>query len=288
MGIKNLKKQNKKLNFDLVDVVSQMDPSESGKLMPFLLKMYKKRFLINEKEDVASIKSKEYIEVDGNSQRMEIIIKDIIMSKFGHENLEYLTKFNEHLENKRIENPDITSYNDWDQIRSEVVKADIKILDKELSKQVEVIHQDETWLILKPLSFKASLVYGSNTRWCTSMKNECDYFYRYSKNGILVYTLNKSNGKKYAFYSSPEEFSVWNQVDNRIDSLETNIPFELLLKIKEFSDLEHNVTNFYKFSVEEVQNYENMMNIHKKESFYGEVPLLTEVGRPVLVENGTR
>lgn len=262
MNIKTLKKQNKELNINLVDVLSQFDPSESGKLTPFLLKMYKKQFLINKKEETKNRSNYEPTVLEkvmdkASLPKMDQLIRNVIMDRFGYENIEYLIKFNEHLENKRVENSDITSYGDWSQIRSEVVKAEIKMLDKELSKQVEIIHQDETWLILKPLSFKSSLVYGSNTRWCTAMKSEPSYFYRYSKNGILIYVLNKSNGNKYGFFSSPEEFSVWNQVDSRIDSLETNIPLDILLKIKEVSNFEYNPNNFSKFSREEIKNYEN-------------------------------
>jgi hypothetical protein len=62
------------------------------------------------------------------------------------------------------------------------------------------------------------------------------------------------NGSKYGFYSSSEEFSAWNQIDKRIDSIESNIPFELLSKIKESSDLTTNPTNYSKFSEQELKN----------------------------------
>lgn len=239
MGIKNLKEQNKSLNVNIVDLLSEFDTTKTKKLTPFLVKLLKE------------------VRENRNSLLSDVkrVYKEVLVDYLGHRNLEMLKHFASHLENNRITNTDINSYSDWDQIISETNKADLKLLDKEISKQVEVIHQDDEWLILKPLSFKSSLAYGSNTKWCTAMRTEPDYFYRYSKNGILIYVINKINGVKYGFNSSPEEFSVWNQKDVRIDSLETIIPSNLLLKIKEFSNLSVHGCNYDKFSNEEINNY---------------------------------
>jgi hypothetical protein len=235
MGIKNLKEQNKNLNINLIDIISEFDETKTKKLTPFLVKMFKKD--------------------NKTFNRIKDIYKEVLMDFLGNENIRVLKSFAEHLENNRIDDTDINSYSDWSNIIAETNKAEIKLLDKEISKKIEVIHEDDKWLILKPLSFKASLAYGSNTKWCTAMKSEPSYFYRYSKNGILIYVIDKINGIKYGFNSSPEEFSVWNQKDVRIDSLETTIPTELLLKIREFSDLSVHVCNFNKFSEEEVEDF---------------------------------
>lgn len=263
MNIKDLKKQNKNLNIDLVEILSHLDPTESCKLTPFLLKMYKKTFSPYDGSKLRICDNRGLL-LEDSKPNMKQLVTNIILHSFGCNNIEYLVKFNEHLENKRISNTDITTYTSWDEIREEVSKAELKLVEKELTKQVEVIHQDEEWLVLKPLSFKSSLAYGSNTKWCTAMKNESDYFYRYSQNGILIYVLNKFNGKKYGFYSSPEEFSVWNQVDVRIDSIETCIPHEILLKIKEFSNIERYGNNFQNFSLEAVEEYEKTRSLQEK------------------------
>lgn len=248
MNIKKLKLQNPNLNISIVDILSKLDPSDNNKLTPFLIKMYKKK--------VESFIGEYHNEKRSFTEILENNIKDHIGDAIGWQNLENLVNFNNHLKNNRIENSDVTSYNSWDNVTSELNKAELKLIDKSICKQIEVVFEDDSWLVLKPLSFKASLTYGSNTRWCTAMKNEPSYFYRYSKRGVLVYVINKTNGVKYGFFSCPEEFSVWDQVDNRVDSLTTNLPYELLLTIKDSMDPEKNSNNHSKFDESELKSSE--------------------------------
>jgi hypothetical protein len=160
----------------------------------------------------------------------------------------------------------------WEDLLVQKGIADVKLMDKQLTKQVERIYEDSTWLVIKPLSFSASLAYGSGTKWCTAMKNEPSYFYRYASEGILLYVINKINGKKYGFNSSPSEFSVWNAVDTRIDSIESGIPYEILTVIREKSNLSTNPKNSELFSDEEIKN---------KNDFYGKKSLLEDIGEPI-------
>jgi hypothetical protein len=255
MSIKTLKKQHQDLTINIVDILSSMDPSEDNKMTPFLIKMYRKHFDKEKNKEVIDNNRPQPLKLSKMaSPNLNNTIRDVIFNVMGYEQFEKLVLFNSHLKNKRIENTDVTTYSDWSDIEVELSKAELKAIDKEMLKQIEIIHQDDEWLILKPLSFKASLTYGSNTKWCTAMKNNPHYFYNYSRNGILIYVINKVNGSKYGFYSSSEEFSAWNQIDKRIDSIESNIPFELLSKIKESSDLTTNPTNYSKFSEQELKN----------------------------------
>lgn len=256
--IKTLKKQNPDLVFDMVDMLKNFDPTENNKLTPFLIKELQKRIYQQDGDDEVA---PDIIDVDWveehtsrliiSKNRLELSIKNILFDLLGWDNLNSLPNFVDHLNNKRIENPDVTSYSSWDEFLTEISKADLKMLDKELSKQIELIHQDEVWLILKPLSFKSSLTYGSNTKWCTASKYNEEYFYDYCQRGMLIYIINKVNGKKYAFYNDNIELSVWDQVDNRIDSMQTSIPYNLLLKIR---DVEF-VKNADSFSEEELTFY---------------------------------
>jgi len=68
------------------------------------------------------------------------------------------------------------------------------------------------------------LKYGANTTWCTASKNNPDTFKRYSKNGCLVYLVDKTetkkkNYQKIAFYNNSGkplsgEVTVYTQNDN--------------------------------------------------------------------------
>ena len=129
--------------------------------------------------------------------------------------------------------------------------AELKECEKEMESQILRIFEDDEWLILRPLTFEASKKYGSNTKWCTTMERDSDHFDRYGK-GILIYTLNKKTNLKIASYKALDnpEFSFWNATDERIDSLDAQLPFEILSVIKK--EVENNKVGNTSISVKKV------------------------------------
>jgi hypothetical protein len=130
-----------------------------------------------------------------------------------------------------VKQNDLSKYSTFEDISNSVSIAEMTATNKDMEKQVKVILDDEEWLILRPLTYASSKKYGSNTKWCTTQENNPEYFFKYSKRGVLIYTINKKTGYKVAtFYSldkSEPEYSWWNQKDTRIDSLEAEISHEL-------------------------------------------------------------
>jgi hypothetical protein len=128
-------------------------------------------------------------------------------------------------------------------MESQVSLAELKLVSKELQAQTEVLYDSDEWLVLKPLSFEASLKYGATTKWCTAMKHDPDYFSRYSRRGILIYCINRSTGNKVAAFKNLNtdyeyETSFWDVKDIRIDSMEANLPSHILDIIKyQFSNV---------------------------------------------------
>jgi len=62
-----------------------------------------------------------------------------------------------------------------------------------------------------------------------------EYFARYTKEGILIYCLNKKNGNHVAVFKQlieDYELSFWNLLDKRIDSMESNLSLEVMNVIK--------------------------------------------------------
>jgi hypothetical protein len=94
-----------------------------------------------------------------------------------------------------------------------------------------------------------------------------EYFLRYSRNGILIYIINTKTGKKVACHSSLVEensTSFWNEADNRVDSIDTNLPDFILEKLR--VELKSGVDNF-SFLSEEKQKIElDKIHITLKES----------------------
>lgn len=90
---------------------------------------------------------------------------------------------------------------------------------------VEVLYEDDDTLFVIPKTYKGSLKYGSNTRWCTASKNNPDTFNRYTKNDLLAYLIDKTDKttpqyRKLAFYSSWNNGGITNSIDiyNTIDN----------------------------------------------------------------------
>jgi hypothetical protein len=105
-------------------------------------------------------------------------------------------------------------------------------------------------------SFEASLKYGAGTKWCTAMKNEPEYFYRYSKNGILIYLINKVSGRKFGCYSEENNrVNIYNEVDESIDSFHMGLPYHTLTKLMGFLDRNLYENNVSLFSEEEMINH---------------------------------
>jgi hypothetical protein len=65
-----------------------------------------------------------------------------------------------------------------------------KLLEKNLSKEINVVYEDDEWFLLKPLTLESSVKYGYGTKWCTASKDHSEPFYEYSSRGILIYIIN--------------------------------------------------------------------------------------------------
>jgi hypothetical protein len=154
---------------------------------------------------------------------------------FNFSDLKTFQKFCVYNERGLVRQNDLSKYSTFEDISNSVSVAEMTANNKDMEKQVKVILDDEEWLILRPLTYASSKKYGSNTKWCTTQENNPEYFFKYSKRGVLIYTINKKTGYKVAtFYSldkNEPEYSWWNQKDTRIDSLEAEITNDLRLII---------------------------------------------------------
>jgi hypothetical protein len=123
-----------------------------------------------------------------------------------------------------VKNNDLSTYDSFEKIQSAVSVGELKLIEKEMEKEVIKIHSDGEWLILRPLTTLSSEKYGYGTKWCTTMST--DYFLNYSKDSILIYIINRINGLKTAFHYSLKDKSIsfWNAEDQRIDSMQANLP----------------------------------------------------------------
>lgn len=208
-----LKEQHPDLNISLIDIISYLDPTDSYKYIEFLIKNFKR--------------DSQYY-----SPNKEEFMGYMGVFLFGSGEIETLNEFERHSRANRIKQKDISQYTNFLEL-NDVVKAAEEIENrKKIEKEILNIHEDDTWLILTPLSFEASKVYGANTKWCVTQEK---YWNQYLTTHRLIYVLNKKTDTKIAFSRdfSKEKFQAWDQLDKEVDPMFINfIPDELFLKIR--------------------------------------------------------
>ena len=170
-----------KLTIDLLDLLKKYDPSAQSKSSQF---KYVK-WLVTCTDEIDSLKKSildeftDWLENDFNKDCAtfdelvkEGFIKGVDSDIFKFKSVE---AFNTVLESAK-------------QLR------ELKRREKEFHKYYE----DDDYIIGAPLTYEASLTYGSNTKWCTASRDTSNHFYSYSKN-TLIYFISKKNHNNETF-----------------------------------------------------------------------------------------
>lgn len=226
-----IKKQYPELNITIIDLFNKIDGTKSYKYLPLLCKIFGQRFSpkIYSKDERLIVESDHKstlmtygVSTDGISFNEMYAIRDIL-ELFNRSDIQTFIQFKDLMEKGVIENKDITSYKDIEELGAAITLSMIKENEKELEGQAIKVFEDEKWLAVRPLTFQASSKYGSGTKWCTTYKREKNYFEKYWRTGILVYFINKKTGYKFGGFKELDkggELSFWNSADSRVDYLE--------------------------------------------------------------------
>lgn len=243
--IKTLSQQFPELTVSLLDAIKLIDPSgDKRTYCELLTKLVKNKY----EDDLNEVRLKETYDefkyetkLDDTDLVQNNLIWIRLMHEFvagyiGREILDSVKKLHE-LREKKVITTDISSYRNIKDVLGDISVAELKNMDSELQKKIERVYEDQEWLILKPLTYESSRKYGSGTRWCTTSSDTSEYFNKYA-HGILIYVLNKVNGLKVAVHADLrngkyQDLSFWNQTDQRVDSMETGLPVDVLQKIRE-------------------------------------------------------
>ena len=270
--IDELKKQHPYYDKSFIDVLSYV--FEKPKYVEMAIKLFKHKttditpewlsMVKHDLVDMYCIPKEKIDNLHPNELEMMFCFYNVLV---GSRHAELLTNFVDYNERKLINQSDVTTYKSFDEMESQVSLAELKLVSKELQAQTEVLYDSDEWLVLKPLSFDASLKYGASTKWCTAMRNDPEYFTRYSRRGIVIYCINRSTGDKVAAFKNLNtdyeyETSFWDVKDIRIDSMEADLPNHVLDIIKyQFSNV--TVTNWELMSDEakgQKHTYEKSFN----------------------------
>jgi len=282
--INELKKQNPDLTINLIDVAQIL--FKKTKYVELFLNVFKNQ-ITEAENDETKLEIKKLLKTDFNvddttidklSYLQLIAFWRLCNETITRDTFTTIDKFIDYNERNLISNNDITKYKSLEEIQLQISLSDIKNFDKELEKQIVKLHDDDTWLILKPLTVEASRKYGVGTKWCTTMKDEPHYFNKYTKNGILIYCINKLTGDKVAVHcdlANKNDISFWNIKDIRIDSMFCNLPLYILQVIK--SDIIYNdKSNLNLLETIDLDLYNRCLNdgsLKKISEVYEDIPI---------------
>jgi hypothetical protein len=232
-------------NFNIVEVIEVFTPTGKSKYVDMLLRiMCNTPNLKEHGDEIIEYITNQYDFVDKEDLKKFSPIQLLLMYKFvdtyfNSDDLNNYKKFCEYNERNLIEQNDLSKYKNYEDIMTQVNIAEIKVEMKELESEVVRVHEDDEWLLVRPTTFLASKKYGSNTKWCTTSEQNPEYFLKYAERGVLIYCMNKKTGYKVAsFYSlkkSDPEFSFWNQKDEKIESMDSELSDSMLRIIREVS-----------------------------------------------------
>jgi len=273
--LKELKKQYPELNITVFDILCRLDTTKTHKYLALLCKLFGERFDFKKQNVDSSVYAHRIKEMRERLQNYGIDCEGLttnqiyfvwyLSDNFSHNLYSTFSEFTELMERGLVEKNDVTSYSSVDEMRGAITLASIRAFSNEMENQIIKEYEDETWVMVRPLTFLSSLKYGAGTKWCTTSKHEKHYFERYWRQGILVYFINKKTGYKFAGYREfdNKELSFWTAEDQRVDFLDVNIDdylFPIVCKI--FKSLDSN-KNLCSAELQEQVHQECLTEIEK-------------------------
>lgn len=129
-----------------------------------------------------------------------------------------------YIENKDIYHKD---YADLSLLSYVIDNAELAKDEKTFVREehANVLIENDRYLLLQPTTHRGSLKYGAGSKWCTASKRDPEVFNRYTRNGYLIYLIDKTkkisgSGSKIALYMEYAECSINGKIDfyNTIDS----------------------------------------------------------------------
>jgi hypothetical protein len=97
-----------------------------------------------------------------------------------------------HKNPSKYDKKDINQFVDLSELEEASNQAKLKLSRKEQKETgVDKVYEDDDFLVLMPKTHKASCRYGSNTRWCVTMRGHSGYFENYFTQGPIFFLMDK-------------------------------------------------------------------------------------------------
>ncbi|GHT25514.1 hypothetical protein AGMMS4957_20440 [Bacteroidia bacterium] len=110
--------------------------------------------------------------------------------------------------------------------------------------EAERMYEDDTFVVVHPLTKAASCVYGKGTQWCTAAANCYNSFNYYNGMGNLYIIINKKRGKKFQFqfetrsFMDETDYEINSPIFNTIEATSGLVDFILQKFIELWEDRE--------------------------------------------------
>lgn len=116
-----------------------------------------------------------------------------------------------YIENKDIYHSDYSDINFLFETLEEAKELkEEKTFNKE--EHVNVLIENEDYILLRPKTHRGSLKYGKGTQWCTAQTNYPGHFNSYNRDGYLIYLLRRK-----------EKGDIWDKVAFYIESSDVTL-----------------------------------------------------------------
>jgi hypothetical protein len=296
--IRDIKEKYPILSWSVIDLLSEIDKSGTNKYLNLMLKIIEESGALSAKGQIAydlehekkywlmRINSKGFNktieDMDSDDILKYIMFCSIVDNITDNNFFSLINDFMSLVEDNYIKGLDVNQVTTMEQVKFLVNTHMIDKISNEMSKQVIKVHEDDKWLLVRPITWKSSLKYGSSTKWCTSSDTNPDHFFRYSERGILLYCINKVKGTKTAFFKTTAdkydtETSFWNEKDTRIDSMESDLDAYILDIIRNIEKVSNRELGGEIYKKSFAENYEK-----KQPSTINEMgPSLEEYENPI-------
>ncbi len=230
-----------------------MDKTPSKKMLTWYLKIIKN---IGDVHPDTLIPS--FSRILDNFKKIESSINKKLIDGFKQDVIYYVSndetraKYLKILESPKDINvyPDISSLRELSSyIKNETFSKEQKKRAKEESIK---LYEDSKYLVIRPLSYDASCVYGKGTKWCISSKESSTHFNNYIEENTFIFVIDKqSNDRRYSKFAiqipkkSKSNVVAWDQQDisTTLDTVYEKMPGmeEILTTILNVVDSEYQI-----------------------------------------------
>lgn len=171
---------------------------------------------------------------DSNHKYTDFVLKNLHPNSSTDEvedAVELIKDFEQY--SNRLNIKDINQYRNFEHLENvlEFVIQDSREKDeeREQSKKVDQVYEDDLFLVIKPKTEQASCKYGARTKWCVTSKGS-GHFSRYtSGNQELYFIINKKNStnqnysKVAVHVDGKGKYSYWDSQDNQMGEREIQV-----------------------------------------------------------------